>query len=84
MIGDQKSTSTDSFQSLQKKMNGYGIKLDPLLTVKDAADYLNISYKTVYGLLYRRELDAERVGKRLRRIRLSTIEEWLLRNKFKK
>ena len=35
-----------------------------VLTVWEAAYYLNVSTKTVYGLIYRKELEAIKIGSR--------------------
>lgn len=55
--------------------------LDILLSPENAARYLDVGRKFIYELIARKELEAERVGGRLRRIRLSSLQKWLNRPK---
>jgi excisionase family DNA binding protein len=57
-----------------------GKKLDPLLSPQDAAEYLGVKRKFIYERIARRELEVQPIG-RLKRIRLSNLESWLLREK---
>lgn len=50
---------------------------DRLVSPKTAAKLLDVSAKFIYECIARNEIPAERVGGRLRRIRLSSIETWL-------
>jgi len=45
-----------------------------LLRVAEAADALNLSAKTVWAMIYRRDLDVVRIGRSVR-IPMSTIDE---------
>ena len=56
------------------KKNG----LDSFLTPHEVADYLNVSRRFVYERIASRDLEFQFVG-RLRRIRFSTLEAWLIR-----
>ena len=49
---------------------------EPLLSVRAAADLLNVSPRTVYALVERGELPAIRVGGQIRFVP-NTLEEWL-------
>ena len=49
---------------------------DKLLTLKDLAEYLNVSRRTIYRLLNGEKLPAYRVGKH-RRFKREDIDEWL-------
>ena len=51
---------------------------DPFLSPKDVAAYLGVSVRFVYERIFSGELESQPLG-RLRRIRLSTLENWLLR-----
>jgi excisionase family DNA binding protein len=60
--------------------NGIGkddLRFDRLVSPKTAAELLDVSVKFIYECIARKELAAEKVGGRLRRIRLSTLEAWL-------
>ena len=48
----------------------------PLLDVREAADVLSVSPRTVYGLIERGDLPAYRVGGQLR-LSLVVLEDWL-------
>ena len=50
-----------------------------VLTVWEAAYYLNVSTKTVYGLIYRKELEAIRIGSRYK-ITAESIRRYLSKN----
>jgi excisionase family DNA binding protein len=50
-----------------------------VLTVCEAAYYLNVSTKTVYGLIYRKELEAIRIGSRYK-ITAESIRRYLSKN----
>ncbi len=54
---------------------------DQLVSPKTAAQMLDVSVKFIYECIARREIEAERVGGRLRRIRLSALEAWLATHK---
>ncbi len=47
-----------------------------VLTVWDAANFLNVSTKTVYGLIYSKELEAIRIGSRYK-ITAESIRSYL-------
>lgn len=51
---------------------------DPFLSPKEAAEYLGVSVRFVYERIFTGELESQPMG-RLRRIRLSTLENWLVR-----
>jgi len=51
---------------------------DPFLSAKEAADYLGVSRRFVYERIATSEIKSQPMG-RLRRIRLSTLEDWLIR-----
>lgn len=53
---------------------------DPLLSIRDAADYLNISEKFIRARLTQREIKGIKIG-RIWRIRRSTLEAWLTAQK---
>jgi len=55
--------------------------LDRLLSPEKVAKFLDVSKRFVYELIAKKEIDAQPVGTRLKRIRLSAIEAWLLRSK---
>lgn len=52
--------------------------LDALLSPKEIAEYLGVSVRFVYERIASGEWMAQPLG-RLRRIRLSTLENWLVR-----
>ena len=54
-------------------------RFDRLISPKKAAELLDVSEKFIYECIARKEIHAERVGNRLRRIRLSVLEAWLRR-----
>ena len=54
-----------------------GQKLDPFLSPQEAAEYLGVSARFVYERIARKEMGFQLIG-RLRRIRLSTLENWLI------
>jgi excisionase family DNA binding protein len=51
-------------------------QLRPLLSLKEAAERLNVSERTIRRLIANRELRAARVGNQLR-IDADQLEEWL-------
>lgn len=51
---------------------------DPFLSPKEAAEYLGVSVRFVYERIFSGEMESQPMG-RLRRIRLSTLENWLVR-----
>lgn len=52
--------------------------MDPFLSPKEAAEYLGVSVRFVYERIATDEIKSQAMG-RLRRIRLSTLEDWLIR-----
>jgi len=50
-----------------------------VLTVRETAYYLNVSTKTVYGLISRKELEAIRIGSRYK-ITAASINRYLSKN----
>ena len=50
---------------------------DRLVSPRTAARLVDVSVKLIYECIARGEIAAERVGGRLRRIRLSALEAWL-------
>jgi len=54
------------------------LKFDRLVSPKTAAKLLEVNVKFIYECIARGEIKAERIGGRLRRIRLSILEAWLL------
>ena len=59
------------------------MKKDELLTVEEAAEWLAISKPTLRRILRRGEIPVVRLAKRIVRIRLSDIEEYIERNRSK-
>ena len=51
--------------------------VDPLLTVKDVANRLRVSTRTVWRFIANGELRTVRIGKRIVRIRLSDLKRFL-------
>lgn len=51
---------------------------DPFLSPKEAANLLGVSARFVYERIATHEIESQPMG-RLRRIRLSTLEKWLIR-----
>lgn len=51
---------------------------DPFLSPKEAAQYLGVSARFIYERIFTGEIESQPVG-RLKRIRLSTLENWLVR-----
>ena len=47
-----------------------------ILTVREAAKHLNVSTKTVYGLIYSKELEAIKIGSRYK-ITAASINRYL-------
>ncbi|RYZ90526.1 MAG: DNA-binding protein [Proteobacteria bacterium] len=52
---------------------------DLYLSPDNAARYLDVSRKFIYEMIARKEIAAVTVGGRLRRIKISSLEEWLKR-----
>jgi|YelNatPaOPRAMG01_1025707.scaffolds.fasta_scaffold23311_2 excisionase family DNA binding protein len=50
---------------------------DPLLNVRDAAKFLNMSQTAVYAALERHELPHLRLSRRRIRFRLKDLDRWL-------
>jgi len=75
--GDPRSQVSENEIGYDDPLNG----LDVLLSPENAARYLDVGRKFIYELIARKELEAERVGDRLRRIRLSSLQKWLNRPK---
>jgi DNA (cytosine-5)-methyltransferase 1 len=53
------------------------VVVSELLTISQAASYLQLSDKTVRRLIKARQLEASKVGYRVWRIKLSDIENYL-------
>jgi DNA (cytosine-5)-methyltransferase 1 len=53
------------------------VAVSELLTILQAANYLQLSDKTVRRLIKARQLEASKVGDRVWRIKLSDIENYL-------
>ena len=51
--------------------------LDELLTISQAASYLQLSEKTIRRLIKNRQLTASKVGNRVWRIKMTDIDEYL-------
>ena len=51
---------------------------DPFLSPKEAAEYLGVSVRFIYERIASSEMEFQVLG-RLRRIRLSALENWLVR-----
>jgi excisionase family DNA binding protein len=49
---------------------------DPILTVREVSEYLQISKSKIYYLISRKEIPHLRLGKNVR-IRMSDLLEWL-------
>ena len=78
--GRQKAGGVDSERSnklFENSRNDSDLGFDRLVSPRTAAELLDVSAKFVYECIARREIVAERVGGRLRRIRLSALEAWL-------
>ena len=54
------------------------IGLDVFLSPQHAARYLDVSVKLIYELMQRGELDAQPIGRRIKRIRRGTLDTWLV------
>ena len=50
---------------------------EELLTISQAASYLQLSDKTIRRLINKHQLEASKVGDRVWRIKLSDIDEYL-------
>lgn len=70
-------SDASSAKIFENKIANSDLKFDRLISPKNAAALLDVNVKFIYELIARKELTAERVGGRLRRIRLSTLETWL-------
>lgn len=57
---------------------------DKLLSPKEAAEFLSVSVKFIYEHIATGDIEAQPVGGRLKRIRLSTLEAWLHREKLRR
>lgn len=53
------------------------IKLDPYLRPEKVARFLDVSDDFIYDRVARGEIESQRVGKRLKRIRMSSVIDWL-------
>jgi excisionase family DNA binding protein len=51
------------------------------LSVKELADYLGVSQKTIYGWTYRGIIPFEKIGPRLIRFDVEKIEKWISEQK---
>jgi excisionase family DNA binding protein len=58
------------------------INADSILTVEEAAKYLQIPKGTIYQLTHRREIPFNKVGRSLR-FRKGDLDSWLISNKKK-
>jgi len=70
-----------SDEVLERRINKDGSELDEFLTPRQAADYLQVSPKFIYERIERGEIKSQPMGNRLKRIRRSTLEMWLLSQK---
>ena len=70
VVGDQKF-----FENRIGRCKGQ--KLDPFLSPHEVAQYLGVSNRFVYERIARKEMKFQLIG-RLRRIRLSFLENWLI------
>ena len=77
--GDMKAKKLSLIFENSKNRNDLGF--DRLVSPKNAAELLDVSVKFIYECIARKEIPAEKVGGRLRRIRLSALETWLALNK---
>jgi len=50
--------------------------MEPLLTIKEAAEALRIKKSTLYTWAYRKQIPSQKVGRALR-FRLEDLERWL-------
>ncbi|RYZ90794.1 MAG: DNA-binding protein [Proteobacteria bacterium] len=80
LVGDTRGYRNEVFD------NGIGrgdpvAGIDSYLSPDNAARYLDVSRKFIYEMIARKEIDAVTVGGRLRRIKISSLEEWLSRCK---
>lgn len=66
-----------SDQFFENEIGKKDLRFDRLVSPQTAAKLLDVSTKFIYECIARKGLPAERVGGRLRRIRLSTLEAWL-------
>ncbi|HOK56910.1 MAG TPA: helix-turn-helix domain-containing protein, partial [bacterium] len=53
-----------------------------LLTIKEASEYLGISEKGLYNMVWRKEIPFVKIRKRVR-FDIEDIKEWIERNKIK-
>lgn len=74
---DIKSTNSFFENSITRDDLGF----DRLVSPRLAAELLDVSPKFIYECIARKEIPAERIGNRLRRIRLSALETWLAANR---
>ncbi len=76
----QKETESDKRIFENQAVEGDALEhLDRYLSPESAARYLDVSRKFIYELMARREVAVTNVGGRLKRIRLSALDEWLNR-----
>jgi len=54
---------------------------DVFLSPERAARYLDVSKRFIYELIARSEIEVQPLGRRLKRIRQSVLEKWLLSQK---
>jgi len=78
MVGADSDSSELLFDNRGKKKSAY--QADRFFTAQEAATYLGVSAKFIYRRIALKEIDVQPIG-RLRRIRLSSLESWLLRQK---
>lgn len=53
-----------------------------LLTIKEASEYLRISEKGIYNMVWRREIPFVKIGRRIR-FDIQDLDDWISRNKVK-
>ena len=70
-----KNSTNLVFENRREETTG----LDRFLSPKEAASYLGISIRIMYELMLTKRISSQPIGNRLRRIRHSTLEAWLLR-----
>ena len=75
VVGDQKF-----FENRIGRCKGQ--KLDPFLSPHEVAQYLGVSNRFVYERIARKEMKFQHIG-RLRRIRLSFLENWLIQQNLR-
>jgi len=68
--------SLERIENLLKQKNDLTVDSDKLLTVKEAAQFLNLAVPTIYGLTHNLEIPVSKKGKRLYFLK-SELTDWI-------